>query len=205
MTSSPVLVDFEGQEVPVEDNTLLPPGQSGIISAGVTEDGIAKFVKMDGYGNQVVSGPGSGGTFPIIGQVTGAITSGSLSGTLQVNQQLPASHNNRWPVGLSDGTQFTGTQSNPIKTSNDFSSGEILPEQNGTDTVLTFTFSQTMQCVFVDCNGEDVIARIDPFGGTPTSTLGIPCYGNIKLDLICNIVRVWAPTGSIINVWGLKR
>lgn len=209
MSDSPaaVVVHRDGTEVAIKDGDSIDATQPALVMAGKDDANNAQIIRTDGYGSPIVAGPGNNGTFPITGSVVGSITSGSLTGTVQVNQQLPASQSNRWPVGISDGTQFVGTQSNPIKTSNDFSNGEILSEQTGVDGVLTFSFSGMVQKVIIVSNGESLVCKANPFGGTPSATSGIPCFHQmpVEISIITNIVRVYAPSSAIVTVWGLTR
>lgn len=197
MSDSPVVVifDAEGNEVTVEDGGSLPSTSSGIPIVG--KDGsTARFVQVDADGKVAITGT-----------VTGTMSTGTISGTVTANQGLEAQHENRWPVGISDGTDFVGTQANPIKVGDDFSGGEILAQQNGANAVLTFNFSSAVHRVFVESSGVGLTSRADPFGGTPTSTTGIPCRDEdvLEIKVTTTIVRVYAPTGAIVNVWGLRR
>jgi hypothetical protein len=202
-----VVVHRDGTEVAIKDGDAIDATQPALVMAGKDDSGNGQIIRTDGYGSPIVAGPGNNGTFPITGSVVGSITSGSLTGTVQVNQQLPAAQSNRWPVGISDGTQFVGTQSNPIKISNDFSGGEILADQTGADNVLIFSFSGPVQKIVITSVGEDLICKANPFGAVPSATSGIPCFHQIpvEISIITNVVRVYAPSSAIVTVWGLTR
>ena len=209
MSDSPaaVIVHRDGSEVAVKDTESIAPSQPALMVAGRDDIDAARILKTDGYGHPVVVSTGDDGTFPITGSVIGTITSGSLTGTVQVNQQLPGSHGNRWPVGISDGAAFMGSQANPMRVADTFSSGEILAEQTGANNVLTFNFTNPVQKIVIISVGEDLICKADPFGGTPTSTQGIPCFHQIpvEISIITNVVRVYTPSSAVVTVWGLTR
>lgn len=199
MSDSPVVIifDAEGNEVTVEDGGSLPSTSSGIPIVG--KDGsTARFVQVDADGKVAITGT-----------VTGTVSTGTISGTVTANQGLEAQHENRWPIGISDGTDFVGTQTNPIKVGDDFSGGEILAQQNGANAVLTFNFASEMNLIFIESSSGDneLICMANPFGGTPTSTSGIPCHNKQAREIKINTttVRVYAPTGTTVNVWGLRR
>lgn len=90
----------------------------------------------------------------------------------------------------------------------DYQSGECLPEQTGDGTVKTFTFSSPVQMVHVEGNGIDTdVARVDPFGGTPSAIQGFRAANEVGvyLPVTCTVVKVFAPTGMIITVQGFRR
>lgn len=216
-----ILYDSNGSELAIANGDALDPNISGIIAVG--KDGAtARFIKVDANGQPVIVGAGTAGTpsggivsvqgvtsgqpVPIIGTVSGTLDAAVLSGAITANQGFTGSHEHRWAVGISDGDDFVGTQANPIKVSNEFSSGEILAQQNGTGTVLTFTFSANVNLVAVESLGSG-ISRINPFGGNPSATLGIPCRPEEKVEIhiITSSVKVFAPVGLAVNVWGFRR
>jgi hypothetical protein len=93
----------------------------------------------------------------------------------------------------------------------DYQTGEILPDQIGTGGVLTFTFNEPVQNLWVyaiaanpDTQGE---VRVDPFGGAPSASLGIPvAFGGITpIPTTASIVRVFAATGIRVTVYGNRR
>lgn len=97
-----------------------------------------------------------------------------------------------------------GSEEWPVK--DDFDGGQVLAEQTGAGAVLTFTFSAPVNLVVVEASGL-IDARADPFGGTPTATLGIPCRDEtpVYLPIITSSVKVWAGVGVAVNVWGFRR
>lgn len=93
----------------------------------------------------------------------------------------------------------------PVK--DDYPGGEVLAQQTGAAAVLTFTFASAVQLVVVESAGEDLVSRADPFGGTPSATLGIPCRDQVPtyLPATATVVKVYAPTDAAVNVWGYRR
>lgn len=93
----------------------------------------------------------------------------------------------------------------PVK--DNYSAGEVLAQQTGAGAVLTFTFSAPVQLVVVEANGTSTDeARCDPFGGTPSAVLGIPCRDEIPvfIPVTVTIVKVFTPIAMIVNVWGFR-
>lgn len=87
----------------------------------------------------------------------------------------------------------------------DFEDGEVLPDQNGADAVLTFTFASKVNLVLVRSVGAT--SRVDPFGTTPDASTGIiaaddePTY----IPIGTTAVKVYAPTGAAVAVAGFRR
>lgn len=214
-------INISSEDLSLGINDFEIPGFSTQISG--SSDGYVKVIEVDGYGRQVVVGAGTAGDptggvvsvqgvqngepLPIIGEVTGTFTAGALSGTVTSNQGLQALHPNRWPVGISDGSAFVGTQASPLKVGDDFSGGEVLAQQNGAAAVLTFTFSAPVYTSFVEVVGSGIVCRVDPFGGTPSISLGMICTNDekLKIDVITSSVKVYAPVGATVNVYGFRR
>jgi hypothetical protein len=78
--------------------------------------------------------------------------------------------------------------------------------------VLVFTFASPVQNVWVYAvNPLDLTdageVRADPFGGTPSATLGIPIsFGSITpLPVVTSTVRVFAGLGVRVSVYGNRR
>lgn len=97
------------------------------------------------------------------------------------------------------------------QTADDYQTGEILPDQTGVGGVLIFTFSEPVQNLWVyaiaadpDTQGE---VRVDPFGGTPSASLGIPvAFGGITpIPTVATVVRVFAGNGIRVTVYGNRR
>jgi hypothetical protein len=84
--------------------------------------------------------------------------------------------------------------------------GEILADQDGAGAVLTFTFSQAMDVVWVQSRGADLVSRVDPFGGTPSATSGIPALDDtpVPLTVRATAVKVYAPAGATVCCWGYR-
>lgn len=102
-----------------------------------------------------------------------------------------------------DGAAYSGA--NPLPVRDQFISGEILADQAGAGAVLTFTFSSAVQFVSVRCDGGD--ARVDPYGGTPSATLGIVCDDGVALQRpvpSTTAIKVYAPAASTVSVDGAR-
>lgn len=89
----------------------------------------------------------------------------------------------------------------------EFGGGEALAEQAGAGAVLTFAFSAPVQLAVVESFGSGLVSRADPFGGTPSVAAGVPCRHEaaVFLPVTTSAVRVFAPTGASVNVWGYRR
>lgn len=95
-----------------------------------------------------------------------------------------------------------------VATKDDYQAGEVLADQTGANNVLTFTFASPVQLVVVDANGSATdIARADPFGGTPSAALGVPCRDEVPtyMPTTTTVVKVWAPAGMVVSVYGYRR
>lgn len=91
-----------------------------------------------------------------------------------------------------------------------FKGGEILAEQAGAGAALTFTFSDYVDRVCVNCRDVETVALVchaDPFGGTPTNTLGMAMQRNTtyELPVRTKTIKVFAPSLSTVCVWGYRR
>lgn len=93
-----------------------------------------------------------------------------------------------------------------------YSLGEILEDQTGAGAALTFTFSAAVQTVWVYAvDPADLTAsgevRIDPFGGTPTASLGIPVPLGVgfPIDIVASSVKVFAAADIRVTVYGNRR
>lgn len=103
--------------------------------------------------------------------------------------------------GLTD-AQLRAT---PVAASDRFTSGEVLADQSGADTVLTFAFSSAVQLVEVHCVGGE--GRAEPYGGTPSATQGIRCGDDIPRMMpvpSVTAVKVYAATGTTVTVHGQR-
>lgn len=89
-----------------------------------------------------------------------------------------------------------------------FSGGEVLADQAGAGAALTFTFSAAVQLVMVFAKSATgtLQARADPFGGTPSAAAGAPCEDGVPMAFPVNAsaVKVFAPTGMTVSVWGFR-
>jgi hypothetical protein len=85
-----------------------------------------------------------------------------------------------------------------------YTGGQVLADQTGAAAVLTFTFSNPMDLVWIRSDGGD--SRADPFGGTPSASLGIICEDGIPTPLTvrATTVKVYAPVGATVNAVGYR-
>lgn len=104
----------------------------------------------------------------------------------------------------------SGAERWPVK--DDYSGGEILADQTGAGAALTFTFSAAVDAVWVYAvDPADLTAtgeiRVDPFGGTPTSSFGVPVpYGSaFPLTAPMTTLKVYAESGARVTVVGYRR
>lgn len=127
------------------------------------------------------------GNFPASQPVTGPLT----------DTQLRAS---AVPVSVGN---FPTTQ----RVRDDYQTGEILADQSGAGAVLTFTFASAVQLVVLESVGANLTSRANPFGGTPTASLGVPLRDSTPtyLPVETSTVRVFAPSGTTVHCYGLRR
>lgn len=89
-----------------------------------------------------------------------------------------------------------------------YTTGQTLADQTANGSALSFSFTSPVNLVYilVKSSTGTAVARVDPFGGTPTNTQGIPADDGIPLALpvLTSIVKVFATTGSTVSVWGFK-
>lgn len=92
----------------------------------------------------------------------------------------------------------------------EYTSGSILADQTGAGAVQTFTFSIPVDFIWVTDIGATTtnVSRVDPFGGTPAATTGIPVLNGaptpINVVPANSTVRVYAPVGSTITMHGFR-
>jgi hypothetical protein len=82
--------------------------------------------------------------------------------------------------------------------------GEVLPDQAGAGGELAFAFAAPTDLIWVRSVGA--ASRADPFGGTPTASLGIPCPDDepVPITVRASTVKVFAPAGATVSVWGFR-
>jgi|SRR5579872_648790 len=86
-----------------------------------------------------------------------------------------------------------------------YGSGEVLADQAGAGAALTFSFvNGPVVLLWVRADGGQ--ARLDPFGGTPTASIGIRCDDGIPnpITIKTNKVKVFANSGTTVQVWGFR-
>ncbi len=100
----------------------------------------------------------------------------------------------------------TALRSSRFDTADAFTAGEVLADQSGAGAVLTFTFAAAQHLIWVLAQGDGLVARIDPFGGTPSATAGIPAFHEtpVPLTVVATTIKVYAPTGTTVSVWGYR-
>ncbi len=131
---------------------------------------------------------------PVSGTVTISDGSGpvTVDGTVAVSGTVPVSG-------------FPADQ----KVHDDYATGEVLPDQIGAGAVLTFTFSAAVQLVLVHAYSATAtdLARVDPFGGTPSASAGIRALNDVPtfIPVTATVVKVYAPTGMEVSVSGFRR
>jgi len=101
----------------------------------------------------------------------------------------------------------TQLRSSKVGVADDFQAGEVLADQNGAGAVLTFTFTSSVQLVVIHARGATLVARADPFGGTPSASQGIVCGDDTPTYVPVNTssVKVFAPVGMVVNAYGMRR
>lgn len=121
---------------------------------------------------------------------------------LQVDELRPQTD------GLTDGQ----LRASAVGVADDFASGEVLPDQIGANSVLTFTFSEQQAMAWVYAvNPADLSeqgeVRVHPFGGVPSASYGIPVPFGAGFPVTSPMVsfEVFAPAGIRVTVIGYKR
>lgn len=208
LRAAPVPVSFPADEAGLTDAELraTPVPVSGTVSVAepVTVDGT---VALDS------------GTLTALETITVLISSGQVVGldaaSLAALESITAAVSGT--VAVSGSVEVVNDVGNPLpvsgfpadqKVHDDYQSGECLADQTGAGAVLTFTFTSPVQLVVVDANGAATdVARADPFGGTPTASLGVPCRdeAGAYMPVSTSVVRVFAPVGMIVSVVGYRR
>lgn len=98
-------------------------------------------------------------------------------------------------------------RASPVQTQDDYALGEVLDDQTGNGTVLTFTFSQPVVSFWVAVTGDEQVVKIDHYGGTPSPSRGIPVAagGVLPIPEPATTVLIYAPLSAIVTVWGQRR
>lgn len=108
------------------------------------------------------------------------------------------------PVSIAQEVEVKNDTGSLLRSSDAFLGGEVLADQSGAGSVLTFTFTTPVQLVWVRSKGG--ISRADPFGGTPAASTGIPCADDepSPITVQTSTVKVFAPSGATVSVWGYR-
>ena len=99
-------------------------------------------------------------------------------------------------------------ESDPV--ADDLFFAEYLEDQTSSGGVLTFTFSKVVHQIWVEFSGLDVAdtARFTVGAeNTPTASRGTP-LSNLTpypVTLVTDTVKVLAPSGSTVTVYGYRR
>jgi len=105
-------------------------------------------------------------------------------------------------------TRFLSQGADSVQSYDHYDSGEVLADQSGSGAVLTFTFTTPVDLVFVQAKSAAGTsqARVDPFGGTPSASQGIPAEDGAPqpIPFRTGTVKVFAPTGMTVSVWGYR-
>lgn len=134
-------------------------------------------------------------------EVFGNVT---VSGTVAVSN---------FPANQTDALTDAELRADPVPVQDDYPDGEILADQTGADAVLTFTFSADVHTVWVmavdpnDLLAADEEVRVDPFGDTPSASLGMPVFLGAwsPISVATGEVKIYTPSGIRVTVWGFRR
>lgn len=144
--------------------------------------------------------------------VTGTVSVSNLPATQPVSGTVTVSNPTVNPeTGLAKDATLTQTRDRlpaaldggALPVADVFTGGEALADQAGDGTVKTFTFSSPVDLVWVRCVGG--AGRADPFGGTPTLSLGIYCAEDEPnpMTVRTSVVKAISPAGTIV-LWGYR-
>lgn len=130
-------------------------------------------------------------------QVTVGLDQASLDALEQITAVLAAGG----AVTANQGT--AGSQEWAVKDQLD--GFEALDDQTGNGTVRTFTFGSDVELVWVRVVGG--IGRAAPAGPDPSASKGVYCAADEPTPITCvtDELRVFAPNGTTISVWGFRR
>ncbi len=101
-------------------------------------------------------------------------------------------------------TNDVGTQVYKQKTADYYRDSEYLADQTGAGAVLTFTFTSEVHAVFIRPTGG--IVRVAMGAGTPSASLGA-YVGDSETAVFpraTTTVKVFAPSGTVVTVWGYR-
>lgn len=100
--------------------------------------------------------------------------------------------------------RLENAQGELINPAADFATGEILEDQTGNAGVVTFTFSTHMYLICA--YSADATSRATAFGDPPTSSKGIVLPTDVPTYITArsNQLKVWAPVGATVSVWGFR-
>jgi hypothetical protein len=162
-----------------------------------------------------------------ISDADGSIT---VDGSVSVNN-FPVNQVISGTVGVQgfDGTN-KASNNNPVPVFDDYYSAEYLPDQtntNPTSSVLTFSFSSPVQLVWVfmrgasindegrvtvgvdsgTTDGTPVPGVTDPVVQTPSQNTGTVLQDQTPtpITVVANSVKVFAPVGARVTVYGYRR
>lgn len=108
--------------------------------------------------------------------------------------------------GTTGGLTNTELRSSKVLVGDIYPNGEVLADQVGAGAVLTFTFSNPMNLIWVLSSGTTLVSRCDPFGGIPDASLGIYCEDGIPVPVTvtATTIKVFAPIGTTVRVYGYR-
>lgn len=109
-------------------------------------------------------------------------------------------------LAVRDRLPTTLTATDELAVADDYQTFEALADQVGAGGVLTFTFSAAVNLVVVHAVGASQIARAATTQ-TPTASLGARCPDDAPtyLPVTTTAVKVFAPNGMTVSVWGYRR
>lgn len=134
--------------------------------------------------------------------VSGTVATGGLTDTQLRATPVPVSGTVTATTGGLTDTQLRASR---VDTLDKYLGGQVLADQAGAGAVLTFTFTTAVDLVWVLSTGTGT-SRADPFGGTPAASLGIPCPADTQqpITVTTSSVKVFAPSGTTVSVWGYR-
>lgn len=113
-------------------------------------------------------------------------------------------------LSVADASTLTNAQlrAQPVDTQDTYVSGQALAAQAGPG-LLTFSFSVPMDLIWVmsvDAGIDEATSWADPFGGTPSAGVGIPCLDRAQQPITVRTtsVKVWAAPDVTVAVWGYR-